>query len=150
MDNYDELVINVNYALSLADMIKASGCRWADPKITEEKFSRSETNSVSLSVELLDFGPAVSTDVVLASMKKESNGESFRPATIHELLAFGAQYPNAQVPIVALGSECKLGSPYGYVPCLGTSLGGYGRQLRLFEGGGSWSYQFVFLAVRNK
>jgi len=80
---------------------------WVDPRITKENFPISGKGKIKRKFRLLRFG-RTTTDNALAgtSLKK------CRPATIAELLAFAAAYPDlqCQFPIVALGSDCRTGS----------------------------------------
>lgn len=84
-------------------------------------------------------------------MSSELDRRGLRPATIEELLAFGAAYPDKQreFSIIALGSVC-IGQPIrrNYVPCLWLESAGRCLGLRGAELGG-WYANYRFAAVVN-
>lgn len=136
--------VTVNYDLSLAGMIKAGWYDWVNSDITEKYFSMNSTGTKEVVTRLVHFNQYLSSDDVLRELDKRG----LRPATIAELLAFGAKYPELQrqFPIVALGSIWQhLG--LRFVPY----LYGRGSERRLsldwFEYG--WYDGYRFLAVRK-
>jgi hypothetical protein len=92
----------VDYTKSLADMIKAGGYDWKNSDITADHFPVVGSGQAEVGLELVHYGKNMSTEDVLADLDKRS----LRPATLAELLAFGAKYPDEQrkYPIIALGS----------------------------------------------
>ncbi len=134
----------VDYTMSLSDMVSAGQYDWVNPEITEANFPKTRTGSISLNAELLHFNRTISSENALKEMEKLG----FRPATIEELLAFGAKYPELQrqFPIVALGSSCVLGGDRR-VPCLDEV--GSGRDLDLYWFEDVWYGRYRFLVVRN-
>ncbi|MDQ5969018.1 MAG: hypothetical protein QG579_175 [Patescibacteria group bacterium] len=134
----------VNYALSLADMVKAGAYDWFSSDVNEGNFPKMGEGEVPVSAELIHFNKYTSSEGAVTEM----GGLGFRPATIHELLAFGQKYPNVQreFPIIALGSSCEIVSV-----CLVAYLDKEGskRLLRLHWSGDSWDDDCRFLAVRK-
>ena len=136
--------ITVNYGLSLKEMIAAGGYDWKNDDITEARFPVPTGSPVELDTELIHFDYDISSENVVAELDKKG----YRPATIHELLAFGAKYPNKQreFPIVALGSVAGVGGDRRVAYLDG---GGDGRRLGLGWWVGGWSRSYRFLAVRK-
>lgn len=139
--------VTINYDLSFPGMITAGHYDWVNSDITEKHFPvKGEGTTKEVTIELVHFNRAMgSSDEVIRELDKRG----LRPATIEELLAFGAKYPELQrqFPIVALGSIWRrLGRRY--VPCLwGNSSE---RNLSLpFWFGYRWSDYCRFLALRK-
>jgi len=109
------LAIVVDYRMSLHEMIEAGGYDYVNDDINAERFPISGTGTMSLDLELVHIGRSISSDAA----EKELEKRGLRPATIAELLAFGAAHPEVQrsLPIVALGSVCGVGG-YRSVPYL--------------------------------
>ena len=85
------------------------------------------------------------SDEVLKKLEKLG----LRPATLPELLAFGATYPNKQrkFPIVALGSVWRYWEGYRFVPYLWEN--GARRDLGLGWLERGWDAYYRFAAVRK-
>lgn len=132
--------ITVDYSLTLEQMITAGGYDWVNSSITSESFPITETGKAELNAQLVCFERAMSSDQALAELDKMG----LRPATIAELLVFGAKYPQKQLEfsIVGLGSVAQLGDGRNVA-----SLDQHGRRrvlyLYLFDDG--W-YVHRFLA----
>jgi hypothetical protein len=92
----------VDYSKSLKAMIEDGHYDWKNNDITSDNFSVTGSGQVNSGLELVHFGKHVSTQDVLAELDKRN----LCPATLPELLAFGAKYPEEQrkYPIIALGS----------------------------------------------
>ena len=93
----------VDYAQSLAQMIAAGRYDYANSDITSGNFpTTANDGKQEVVVELAHFGRDMESDAVL----KKFEARGLRAATLPELLAFGATYPEKQreFPIVALGS----------------------------------------------
>lgn len=104
-------VVNVDYSISLEQMIVAGNYCWANTNINDNHFPVSKpndclSNKAEITIELVHLNKRVSSDDAITELKKRG----LRPATIPELLAFGAKYPNEQkkYPIVALGSVWRF------------------------------------------
>lgn len=136
--------ITVNYRQSLEKMIEAGRYDWKNSDINSKNFPIEKGNAVELEAQLIHFGKSISSDVVLPLL----DTNDFRPATIAELLAFGAKYHEKQkeFPIVALSSVSLVGG-YRSVACL-DCVGG-GRRLGLSWFDRDWPGRFRFLAVRK-
>ncbi len=140
----------VDYTMSLSETIALGKYDCVSDNITEKKFLKPtlfagvQQATQAVEAELLHFG-SISSDSALANMKKQG----FRPATIWELLAFGAKNPELQrqFPIVALGSSCFL-LWERHVPILGGYFSGRGLYLYRFDD--VWLGHFRFLVVRIK
>ena len=136
--------VTVNYGLSLEEMIAAGRYNWKNGDITAEHFPMNGDGTKEVVTELIHFNNYTESDKAL----RELDRRGFRPATIEELLAFGAKYPELQrqFPIVALGSIWRHLSDR-YVPYLWSFTSG--RYLRLYWFGVRWSVYYRFLAVRK-
>lgn len=92
----------VDYDKTLAQMIEAGRYNWENSDITDERFPVVGTGKATAKAVLVYLNKVTSTNEALAHL--DQNG--LRPATIAELLAFGAKFPDIQLqfPVVALGS----------------------------------------------
>ncbi len=137
--------VTVNYDLSLAGMIKAGRYDWVSSDITEKHFPLVGSGTRETITELVRFNKDMGSDDVL----RELDRRGLRPATIEELLAFGARYPELQrqFPIVALGSIWRHDLDRRYVPCLWGGSDERSLCLNWFEFG--WRDDYRFLAVRK-
>jgi hypothetical protein len=98
--------ITVDYSQSFAKMVAAGHYDWTNSDIVAEHFPIEGEGKVKIMAQLVHLYHAANDRVVIAELDKRG----LRPATIEELLAFGAKYPEFQREflIVALGS-------YGWV-----------------------------------
>ncbi len=137
--------IAVDYSMTLADMIKTGKYDQAYPDVTQEHFPVAGEGTIELKAELIHFGKTMNTVNVL----KELDRREYRPATLQELLAFGAKYPEKQreFPIIALGSVWTYSGGSRIVPCLDGDDSR--RRLRLDWYGRDWSGSCRFLAFRK-
>lgn len=138
--------VEVDYSRSLKEMISAGKYEWAHSDIIEEHFPIFGQDKYKVDLELIHFNKVINSDEVLAELKKRG----YRPATLPELLAFGAKYPDEPgwYPIVALGSVW-LGWRYYYeVPYLWSS-DRIKRYLFLSRLEDVWPGFYRFLAVRE-
>ena len=136
----------VDYAQSLAQMIAAGRYDYANSDITSGNFpTTANDGKQEVVVELAHFGRDMESDAVL----KKFEARGLRAATLPELLAFGATYPEKQreFPIVALGSVWQGRGGGRDVPCL--DGGGSGRELDLDWDGHRWFGSCRFAAVRK-
>lgn len=135
--------ITIDYGESIEEMI-ASGCydrRNGD--ITSKNFPTAGAGTVQVNTALIHMDKHVHYEVVLAHL--EANG--LRPATLAELLAFGATYPEIQrqFRVIALGSSWVGAYRNRFFPFIGRY--GRGRVLRLCYGDNQSFCRF--LAVRK-
>jgi hypothetical protein len=100
----------VDYTKSLEAMIEDGHYDSKDSDITVDNFPVVGSSQVAVDLKLIRRGKNKSTTDVLADLDRRG----LRPATLPELLAFGAKYPDEQrkYPIIALGSigACRINS----------------------------------------
>jgi hypothetical protein len=118
--------IIVDYGKSVEEMVAAGQYDWEDGDITSKNFRKSGTGVVAVSTELVCLDKSISRPMSMVAHLK-ANG--FRPATLAELLAFGATYPETQrqFPVVALGSSRYNSEGYRFFPRLDQNV--YSRRL---------------------
>ena len=137
-------LIAVNYGLKLVEAIAEGAFDWKNDDITSKNFKNAdhEKGEATLKVKLFHFGRDMSSEDVVKEMDKDS----FRPATLRELVAFAAKFPDEQrkYAIVGLGSVMERDGDRD-VPCL--DLLGHERGLDLSWWGGGWGGYYRFLAV---
>lgn len=106
-------------SIKLADMVAAGRYDWVSLDANEKNFTVKPERFTTEGVEIVDFGRRITTKAILAELERNH----LRPATIEELLAYGAAHPDEQLkhPIVALGSSWT--NRYGH-PCVPV-LGGF-------------------------
>jgi hypothetical protein len=140
----NQFTLTVNYSLTLMQMIAAGHYDWVNSDITPKRFPAHGHGKLELIAELVHFDRNISSDDAVAELERRG----LRPATITELLAFGAAQPKKQrkFPIVALGSVAELGGerdvPYLYGGAASRRLGLHWRSV-------DWRGDSCFLAVRN-
>jgi hypothetical protein len=138
--------VTVNYGLTLAEMIEAGRYDWLNLNLNifKEHFPMKGEGTKEVVTELVHFNRYVVSQEVLRELDKRS----FCPATIEELLSFGARYHKLQrqFPIVALGS-IRRRLVRRYVSGLWGASDGRGLGIRWF--GSLWDGRHRFLAVRK-
>lgn len=141
----DVFHIVVNHAESLAQMITVGNYDWVNSNISEKNFPVKGKGQVEFNVELVHYGKSMNSDNIVQDMASRG----LRPATLLELLAFGAAYPDKQreFPIVAFGSVWLRWSGQEHVACLGSDGSKRGLDLAVWDDG--WSGNCRFLAVRK-
>ncbi len=135
----------VDYSISLVNMIKAGKYDWINDDITAEHFPNTGSGKAEVDFQLVHLNKSANSEEVLLHMEKNN----LRPATLFELLAFGAKYPELQreFPICALGSSWVLRDGDRRVPYLGRYDSGRGLSLDWFDV--DWDGCWRFLAVRK-
>ena len=139
-------LVSVDFGRTVEEAVKAGKYDWVNEHITQQNFPNDQgQGKVETSMELVHFGRDMRSDKVVAELDKLG----LRPATLMELLAFGAANPELQrqFPIFALGSVWT--HPVGdcLVPCL--FGGGDGRRLGLRWFDVEWGERCRFLGVRK-
>lgn len=133
--------VTVNYGQTLAEMIAAGNYDWQNTDIIAEHFPipPAKRGKEEVEIELVHLNRYAESDEVLRELDKMG----LRPATLPELLAFGAAYPNKrrEFPIAALGSVGAEQVAYFY-----KNADGHGLGLRWWSGG--WGPGCRFAAVR--
>ena len=139
--------VTVPYSSVIEDLVLDGPYDWWHKTITSENFPTTRTGLTDLTIELVHFGRFISTDEAL----RELDQMGYRPAELHELLAFGEKYPDVhrEFPIIALGSVCRS-VPGDRRPCC-AYLFRYGSEycLDLFYLGQGWRDDGRFAAVRK-
>ncbi len=139
----------VGYGQTLQQMIANGKYDYANSDITSGNFPITAPptggGKQEVVVELVHFGRDMASDAVL----KEFEARGLRAATLPELLAFGATYPEKQreFPVVALGSVWQNRYGCRSVPYLIGS--GSGRGLGLYWDDFRWRVRYRFAAVRK-
>lgn len=136
-------LVSINYDLSVEAMVRAGDYDYQNSDITERNFPSEEKGTRELELHLVHFNRVMSSDDV----KRELAKLGLRPATLKELLAFGALYKEEQrkYPIVALGSVWQYWDGNRDVPYL-VGYSGY-RDLNLRWDDADWFELYRFLAV---
>ncbi len=137
--------VTVDYAQSLAEMIKAGKYDWVNSDITAEHFPIQGKGKQDVEVVLFHFGKEITSEQVLEVLETQG----YRGAKIEEMLALGAAYPELQkqFPILTLGSVWQGPGGSRFVPYL--DWDGAGRDLRLDWLGRGWRGYYRFASVRN-
>jgi len=150
-------LVSPNYGESLEAMVKNGRYDFVNPALLPDNFpvERSGKAAAVTLVELDNFDgipTAAQAEELLAQ-------RGYRPATLAELLALGAKYPEAQAnaTIIALGTKWKTPAGHMAVPALTgmkvTRSGGTVvsvRQLEVFGAGVlGWRTNIKFAAVKK-
>jgi hypothetical protein len=137
--------VTIDYAKSVEQMKSDGQYDWSNDNINGENFPITGEGVIETMLELVHFDRVVGTSEAEAELDKMG----LRPATIEEILAFGAKYPEIQreFPIIALGSSWVSRFGNRFVPDL--SRDGSERSLNLDWSGNQWSEICRFLAVRK-
>jgi hypothetical protein len=137
--------LSVDYGRSVGDAVGGGYYDWASTSITSKNFPTKRQGVAEVPVELIHFNRDISTDKAL----RELDRMGFRPAEIHELLAFGEKYPEVQLefPVVALASVWQDRYGFRYVSYLGRS--GSERGLYLYRIEDDWDGIARFAVVRK-
>ncbi|MFH1611493.1 MAG: hypothetical protein ABIA83_02745 [Patescibacteria group bacterium] len=145
LDGDTGYTVLVDYRKTIEQMVSAGRYDWSDGNINSVNFPVNGTGVATITPELVHLNKKASSEEALAH--KEANG--LRPATIEELLAFGATYPDVQreFPVVALGSSWVDRDGHRRAPYLDGD--GSERELSLDWYGSGWFEGCRFLAVRK-
>ncbi|NCO05162.1 MAG: hypothetical protein GW939_03370 [Candidatus Magasanikbacteria bacterium] len=144
-DKLQDYHVTVDYGMTVEQMVEAGRYDWKNSDVSSRNFQVKGEGLVEVNLELVHLNKVASTSEAKAYL--DANG--LRAATIEELLAFGATFPDVQreFPIVALGSSWV--DRYGDrdVPCLDRRRSK--RRLDLYWHDYRWDGFCRFLAVRN-
>jgi len=139
--------VSVDYRKTVEEMVASGRYEWSNSNITSKNFPVNDTGVVTVALELVHLNKMVNSEDVLRHLEK--NG--MRPATVEELLAFGATYPEIQrkFPIICLdkGSSWINPGDFRFVPYLHRD--GSRRKLDLYWFDNDWYEYCRFLAVRK-
>jgi hypothetical protein len=108
--------VEVNYGISLSDMIYAGKYDWVDENITEEHFAVHAIGHTIHQVAIVHYGQ----DLRSKDVSDHAIMQGFRPSNLKVLLAIGAQCPELQreFPIIGLGTVWAPYNQLGLVPFL--------------------------------
>ena len=137
--------IEVDGTKTLEQMIADGKYDDKNSDINKKNFPIKDATKRTVTIELFHFDRNISSEDAVKEMKKEG----FRPATVEELLALGADQPKLQreFPIIALGSVWRVFYGFRCVPSL--NLDGDDRELNLPYWSHGWFGSCRFAAVRN-
>lgn len=142
--------VTVDYSKSLAEMIAAGSYDRKNNDIADKHFPIPKLpaglpTKIELNLKLTYFNKCVTSEKAIAKLKKRG----LRPATLPEMLAFGAAYKEKQREffIVAFGSVWRNLDGHRSIPCLWGSSSERGLGLGWFES--DWRPRYRFLAVRE-
>ncbi|MCD4693745.1 hypothetical protein K8R62_00060 [bacterium] len=108
--------VAIDYAKTIDEMVSAGHYDWKNDDINSKNFSVSGEGVVNVNLELVHLNKTVSSEDVLIYLEKNE----MRPATVAELLAFGATHPEVQreFSIICLGSSWVDSDGHRLVPYL--------------------------------
>jgi hypothetical protein len=137
--------LSVDYGRSVEDGVKAGRYDWVNSDITSLNFPTKRKGRAEVVMELVHFNRYISNDGAL----RELDRMGYRPAELHELLAFGEKYFEVQLefPVVALGFVWRGRGGGRFVPYLFRD--GSKRYLYLGWIGDGWDEIYRFAAVRK-
>jgi len=146
-----EIVIEVDYAMTLEQMIVAGNYDWINSDCNTEQFSPAGEGRMEYEAKLFHFDHSVYSETVVDKTKGADTSNAWEPGKIEHLLAFGAKYPDEQRehPIVGLGSVTnskvfgRRSVPYLYRRTVG-------RSLHLDWWSNRWHPFYQFLAIRKR
>jgi hypothetical protein len=130
---------------SFKDMIEKGNYDWVSPDIREEFFPIPKDLMLGAEQKLFHFNRVISSGDAFKEMEKEG----FHPATIWDLLDFGAKNPEEQrkFRIAALGSIVEFPGSRLVIYLSGSTSHRH-IKLRLF--GNDWDNNSRFLAIRKQ
>ena len=138
-------LLTVDYSRSVEAGIAAGKYDWKNNDITSKNFPTTRAGVAELEIQLVHFNREISSDEAIGELDKMG----LRPAELHELLAFGENYPDVQreFPVIALGSGWRDSYGFRCVPYLDRS--GSWRDLDLLWLGSGCHGYCRFAAVRK-
>lgn len=141
---HSKYTVTVNYDISLERAIKPGKYDWVNSDINDKNFKSKESGKKKLDIHLFGFDRDITSKEVINILKKKG----YRVATLRELLALGAAYPELQIKyyINSLGSKWRSPSGDLLVPYLGRLDSG--RDLYLGWFGNDWGSRWRFAAVQ--
>ena len=106
----------VHYDDGIAEMVVAGHYDYVNPNISPDTFPLQSSKPRHTIMYLLRINKVMKSDEILAELDRQG----LRPATLPELLSFGATYPDKQraMDIVALTGTWRDQDGYRKAPCL--------------------------------
>jgi len=140
--------VTVNSELSRLEMITAGQYDEVHADVSSKQFLNTSCNETKVEIQLIHFGKHMDSDEVLQQLEQLG----LRPATLAELLAFGAMYFNKQkkYDIAALGSTWLIDQDNQGVTYLTACRTAAGRVIRIVDlvwTPRKWESDFRFAAV---
>ena len=89
-------IITIDYGKPLQGMIADGKYDWVNPNITSEKFSITAGGIVQFEPKIFHFDRYMSSEDAVAAIKADDRQNSWEPAKIEHLLAYGAKNPEEQ------------------------------------------------------
>ena len=119
---------------------------WSNSNINSSNFFVPNGGQTKSILRLIRFGREITTGEALVELEQQG----FRPASLSELLAFGAKFPDLQkkFKVVALGAVWIDSNNYSQAAFLGSFGDKRGLGLSQYRGG-YWHAGFRFLAVKK-
>jgi len=135
--------ILVDHSLGLKQMVDLGRYSYINENISPKIFPKTAKGKINYDTKLIYFFKYINSVDAL----KDLDIEGLRPATIEELLAFGAQYSEFQIkfPIFALGSPCDI-LGIRQIPYLG-GVHHKERTLSLYYWDYLWMGSYSFLVI---
>lgn len=139
-----ELITEINFSMSLEQMVAAGNYDRKDNAITAERFPVEGAGTKRFRNKLFHFGRSISSEVAVAAMQKEK----FTPGSHVHGLAFGAAFPDVQrkCSIACLGSSAQVDGRRSIVCLLRRDAG---RSLFLGGWESGWHGRWRLLGVRE-
>ena len=147
-DNGVILDFAVDYTRTVAEMVAAGKYDWSNDDITSDRYPIPKDKagkSEGINTKVFHFNRLISSKDAIKEMEKEG----YRPATAHEIMAFGEKNPESQrqFPIVSLGSTWRIPDLLRYVLVLYESASKCKLDLSYWVG--VWFDDYRFLGVRK-
>jgi hypothetical protein len=142
--NANRFPVNVDFRSSVREVIASGNFGWVNRNINDENFPTEGSEKLELQMHLIHFGCRMKSEEVTLALE----AQYMRPATLRQLLAFAASYPDNrwESPIVALGSKWQYQpSVVWTVPSLQFKCGKRSLDLDWFDK--IWSDNCRFAAV---
>ncbi len=136
--------VTIDCSKTLAELIAAGHYDWKNPAINAKNFSMDRECASTVHLEVVRFSRWWIAHTT-RNIEDQLDDMGYRSATLPELLAVGAKFPELQrqFPIVALGSSIPL------FPYLDESGEGRGLALHSEPSTGCWDEITRFLVVRK-
>jgi hypothetical protein len=141
----NSFAVTVDYDRSIEEMVASGKYDSTNTDITAKNFPVDGKGTSAVNIELVHFNRTMESDEVRQKLAKQG----LRLATLPELLAFAATYPEKQreLTVVALGSVWRSWNDRRYVAILYSNADGRSLSLHWYED--RWSGSYRFAAVRK-
>lgn len=139
--------IFVNYDQSIEELVRLGKYVFSDNRIDTKHFPTNRVGKAEMEIKLIHFNRSILSKDAIEKMDKKG----YRPAELHELLAFGEKYSDVQhkFSIIALGSVWQDSDGDRYFACLYKNKGDLGCHLLLSTVTHGWLKNCHFAAVRK-